>query len=231
MFRCMRRSGGIEDRRRRSPAPPAAVLADAVRLHSTEPSLLRHPRLAQAVVHPLVLLVREPVLGLEVRLPCRDRLERPDGGQREVALERLARFGVMTGQGERRHKGCMRPRDVVRIARDMAKLFNRLVITLLPEIGQRLAAIPIGNPPIVGAQPNRLVERFGAFVELRTLGDGSSRHANGKGWGVTTNTPIDCFRRRWSSLCSTGSPMGAAAGAATDLALEAKTKDQAIQLR
>ena len=55
----------------------------------------------------------------------------------------------------------MRPRDVVRIDRDhLAKLFNRMVVPLQPETGLRLAAITIGDPPIVGAQPNRLVEIF-----------------------------------------------------------------------
>jgi hypothetical protein len=58
-------------------------------------SFFRHPCLAQAVVHPLAHPSREPVLGLDVRLPCRDRLERPGGGQREVALQRLARFRIM----------------------------------------------------------------------------------------------------------------------------------------
>ena len=96
-----------------------------------------------------------------MRLPRRDRPERPDGRQREVALQRLARFRIMTGQGERRYKNRMRPRDVVRVDRDhLAKLFNRLVIILQPEIGQRLGPVPIGEPPIVGAQPNRPVEIF-----------------------------------------------------------------------
>src|SRR5277367_1873930 len=126
-------------------------------------SLLRHPRLAQAVVHPLAHLAWNPVLGLEVRLPCRDRLERPGRGQREVALQRLARFRIMTGQGERSHKDRMRPRDVVRIDRDrLAKLFNRLVITLQPEIGRPLAAIEPGELRIVRARPTRLVEIFKA---------------------------------------------------------------------
>ena len=102
-----------------------------------------------------------------MRLPCRDRLERPGGGQREVALQRLARFRVMTGQGERRHKGRMNILDVIRIDRDRpASQFNRLVITLQPEIGPRLAAIPRGERRIVRARPNRLVEIFKAFVEF-----------------------------------------------------------------
>jgi len=59
----------------------------------------------------------------------------------------------MTGQGERRNKGRMNVRDI-RIDRDhIAKLYNRLVITLPREIGQCLAAGPIGDPPIVGAPP------------------------------------------------------------------------------
>ena len=108
-----------------------------------------------------------PPCAESVRLPCRDRLERPGGGQREVALQRLARFRIMTGQGERRHKDRMRPRDVVRIDRDrLASQFNRLVITLQPEIGPRLAAIPIGERRIVRARQNRLVEIFNAFVEF-----------------------------------------------------------------
>ena len=103
----------------------------------------------------------------EVRLPCRDRLERPGGGQREVALQRLARFGVMTGQGERRHKGRMNILDVIRIDRDrLASQFNRLVIILQPEIGPRLAAVPQGERRIVRARQNRLVEIFEAFVEF-----------------------------------------------------------------
>jgi hypothetical protein len=42
-------------------------------------SLLRHPRFAQAVVHPLALLDEAGIAakGHVVRLPCRDRLERP----------------------------------------------------------------------------------------------------------------------------------------------------------
>ena len=71
------------------------------------------------------------------------------------------------GQGERRHKHRMRPGDVVRIDREhLAKLFNRLVVSLQPETGLRLGAVPIGNRPIVGAQPNRLVEIFNTFVEF-----------------------------------------------------------------
>jgi len=46
-----------------------------------------------------------------VRLPCRDRSERPGGGQRKVALERLARFRVMTRQGERRNQERRRRQD------------------------------------------------------------------------------------------------------------------------
>ena len=86
------------------------------------------PRFAQAVVDPVAHLSRDPVLGLEVRLPCPDRLERPGGGQREVALQRLARLGVMTGQGERRHKVHVHMRDIG-IDRDRpASQVNRLVI-------------------------------------------------------------------------------------------------------
>ena len=72
-----------------------------------------------------------PVLRLGERLPCRDRLERPRGGQHEVALQHLARFGIMTGQSERRDEVRIRPRNVVRIDRNRpASQFDRLVITL-----------------------------------------------------------------------------------------------------
>ena len=64
---------------------------------------LRRP----SYVRSLDLSVEAALLGLEVRLACRDRLERPGGGQREVALQRLARFRIMIGQGERRHKDRM----------------------------------------------------------------------------------------------------------------------------
>ena len=101
-----------------------------------------------------------------VRLKCRDRLERSGGGQREVTLQRLARFGVMTGQGERRRKGRMNILDVIRIDRDrLASPFNRLVIPLQPEIGPRLPAIEMGEPRIVRTRPNRVVKIFKAFVE------------------------------------------------------------------
>ena len=57
--------------------------------------------------------------------------------------------------------------DVIRIDRDrLASQFNRLVITLQPEIGPRLAAVPIGERRIVRARQNRLVEIFKAFVEF-----------------------------------------------------------------
>src|ERR1700733_3161461 len=73
----------------------------------------------------------------------------------------------MTGQGERRHKGCMNIRDVVRIDRDrLASQFNRLAITFQPEIGPCLVAVPILERRIVRARPNRLVEIFNAFVEI-----------------------------------------------------------------
>ena len=84
------------------------------------------------------------------RLPCRDRLERPGGRQREIALERLARLGVLTGQGERRHKQRMRRLDVVRIDRNRpAILFNRLVIILQPEIGRHPTGIETGEKRFV----------------------------------------------------------------------------------
>jgi hypothetical protein len=46
-----------------------------------------------AVVHPLVRLDAGWIAALRgvIRLGCRDRLEQPGGGQREVALQRLVR--------------------------------------------------------------------------------------------------------------------------------------------
>ena len=44
--------------------------------------------------------------------------------------------------------------------------FNRLIIALQPEIGERLAAIQVDEPRIVRALPNRLVEIFKAFLEF-----------------------------------------------------------------
>src|SRR5271166_3137156 len=108
---------------------------------NSDRSFLRHPCFAQAVVRPLVRLDAGWIAALcgVIRLPCRDRPERPGGGQREVALERLARFRIMIGQGERRHKFRMHKPDVVRIDRDrLARQFNHLVIALQPEIGRRL---------------------------------------------------------------------------------------------
>jgi hypothetical protein len=106
-----------------SPSYPATSAARISR------SFLRHPGFAQAVVDPLVTLGASGAAALwgVVRLPCRDRLEGPGGGQREVALQRLARFGVTTGQGERCHKGSMNILDIIRIDRDrLAGQFNRL---------------------------------------------------------------------------------------------------------
>ena len=121
-----RRRAGCSRRRPRPGSPRACASR----------SLLRHPGLAQAVVRPLVHLdeawiaVLSETLDLKIRLPCRDRLELPGGGQREVALQRLARFRIMTGQGERRHKDHMRIRDVIRIDRDrLASPVNRLIVT------------------------------------------------------------------------------------------------------
>src|ERR1700732_2334129 len=57
--------------------------------------------------------------------------------------------------------------DVIRIDRDrLASPFNRLVITLQPEIGPRLAAIQMDEQRIVWALPKRRVEIFNAFVEF-----------------------------------------------------------------
>src|SRR5574337_2091112 len=160
------------------PAGLSRTLRSCFRIRHAEPEstqacgprlLLRHPRLAQALVYPLVRRDAGWTAALcgEIRLKCRDRLERPAGGQREVALERLARFGVMTGHGERRHKGRMNILDVIRIDRDrLARPINRLVIILQPEIGPRLAAVDMGERRIVRALPNRLVEIFLAFVEF-----------------------------------------------------------------
>ena len=47
-----------------------------------------------------------------------------------------------------------------------ASPFNRPVITLQPETGERLAAIQMGEPRIVRTLPNRIVEIFKAFVEF-----------------------------------------------------------------
>ena len=132
-------------------------------------SLLRHPCFAQAVVRSVRSsrrsVDRRPAeiwYAFHAAIVLSDR-----GGQREVALQRLARFRIMAGQGERRHKGHMRKRVVIRIDRDRpASQFNRLVIILQPEIGPRLAAVPIGERRIVRARPNRLVEILKAFVEL-----------------------------------------------------------------
>ena len=150
-----------------SRAPTNLVPENGVAL---DPSLLRHPCFAQAIVHPLVHLDAGWVAALcgEVRLKCRDRLERPGGGQCEVALQRLARLRIMTGQGKRRYKGRMNILDpnVIRIDSDrLASPFNRLVITFQPEIGQSLAAIPLDERRILRALQNRLVEIFKAFVE------------------------------------------------------------------
>ena len=110
--------------------------------HSSGIPALRRPSYTRSFASTLGIAA----LCGEVRLECRDRLERPGGGQREVALQRLARFGVMTGQGERRHKDRMNILDVIRIDRDrFASPFNRLVITLQPEIGPRLAAVDMGE--------------------------------------------------------------------------------------
>ena len=105
-------------------------------------------------MHPLVLGLDAgwiaTLCGVVHTLKCRDRLERPGGGQHEVALERLARLRVPTGQGERRDKDRMNILDVIRIDRDRpASQFNRLVIALQPEIDPRLAAIPTGERRIV----------------------------------------------------------------------------------
>jgi len=73
---------------------------------------LRHPRLAQAVIRALVHLDEAWIAAHSrvVRPNCRDRLDQPGEGQREVVLQRLARFRIMTGQGERRDKDHMRIR-------------------------------------------------------------------------------------------------------------------------
>jgi hypothetical protein len=84
-------------------------------------------------------------------LPRGDRPERPGGRQREIALQRLVRFRVMTGQGERRHQDHMRILDVIRSCRDRpASQLNRLIIIPQPKIGPRLTAIPIGEPGSFG---------------------------------------------------------------------------------
>src|SRR5208337_3950183 len=63
--------------------------------------------------------------------------------------------------------GRMNILSVIRIDRDrLASPFNRLVIILQPEIGERLAAVEMGEPRIVRALPNRLVEIFKAFIEF-----------------------------------------------------------------
>jgi hypothetical protein len=73
----------------------------------------------------------------------------------------------MTGQGERRHEEHMNMRDVIRIDRERStSQFNRLVITLQPEIILRLAAVPIDEQRIVRARQNRLFKIFEAFVEF-----------------------------------------------------------------
>ena len=48
----------------------------------------------------------------------------------------------------------------------LASRFNRLVVTLQPEIGERFAAIKMREERIVRAQQNRLVKVFEAFVYL-----------------------------------------------------------------
>jgi hypothetical protein len=116
-------------------------------------SLLRHPGLAQAVIRPLAHL--DPAwiaaLGHLERPPRRDRLDRPGGGQREIALQRRTRFRIMTGQGERRHQDQMRILDVIRSCRDRpASQLDRLIIIPQPKIGPRLTAIPIGEPGSFG---------------------------------------------------------------------------------
>ena len=91
-------------------------------------------------------------------LPRRDRLERRGGGRREVALQRLARFRILIGQGERRRQDHM-CKLVFRIDCERpARQFNRLIITLQPEIGPRLAVIPIVERRIVWARQYRLVQ-------------------------------------------------------------------------
>ena len=97
------RRAGYSRRRRRKVSPR----------FSGSRSLLRHPGLAQAFVRPLVHLEQAWIvaLGYLERLPCRDRPERPGGRQREIAPQRLTRFRIMIGQGERRHEDQMRMRD------------------------------------------------------------------------------------------------------------------------
>jgi hypothetical protein len=134
-----------------------AALGWSRRARQREPGrlFLRHPCFAQAVIRPLAHLDEAWIaalfgdLGHLVRLPCRDRLERRGGGPGEVALQRLARFRIMIGQGERRHEDHMRERVGIRTDRDRpASCFNRLVIILQPEIGPCLAVVPIDERPI-----------------------------------------------------------------------------------
>ena len=104
-------------------------------------------------------------LGHLERLPCGDRLERRGGERREVALQRLARFRITIGQRERSHKDHMR-KLVVRIDGDRpASQFNRLIVILQPEIGQRLATVPVVKRRIGRARQNRPVEIFKALFE------------------------------------------------------------------
>ncbi len=61
-----------------------------------------------------------------------------------------------------------------------ASQFDRLVIILQPEIGLRLLAIPKIERRIVRARPNRLVERFKAFLELPEEYVGGAQAAGGR---------------------------------------------------
>jgi hypothetical protein len=152
----------------RDPAAHRGRLAFAriATAHSSGIPALRRPSFIRSFISTKRVSPRSPSSTPSMRR-C---LERPGGGQREIALQRLARFRITIGQGERRHKDQVRKRVGIGIDRDRpASQFNRLVIILQPKIGPRLVFVPIDERRIGRARPNRPVDIFKAFVELTEI--------------------------------------------------------------
>jgi len=126
------------DKRRASHPLPQAAFKSA--------SLLRQPRLAQALDLPIVgvenarIAVRVGELRL-VRLPRRDRPESRARRQSEEMLQRFPGLRLITGQSQRRSEGCIWKRVARPDCDRPARPVDRMIVLLQPEIRIRLPKI------------------------------------------------------------------------------------------